>query len=173
VEALHREHPGLSSEVSIKVEHLLKHASRLPELRETGTKAARALTYAPCLIDAGVGSFPRAHLCTFHPWTPLEGYEDLLTHNNKDEGRWNKSRPSNSPPGALIPTGLCLPQVLARHNAAIAPFGQEALSYPGANLDLRVDRLQRDLEAMMGRSAKSGGSRTGIFEDAWKLLGSS
>jgi hypothetical protein len=129
----------------------------------------------------GLGVFLVPTFVPFTPWTPLEGYEDLLTHNNedllthnnKDGGRWNTSRPSNSPPGALIPTGLCLPQVLARHNAAIAAFGQEALSYPGANLDLRVDRLQRDLEAMMGRSAKSGGSRTGIFEDAWKLLGSS
>jgi hypothetical protein len=87
----------------------------------------------------GLGVFLVPTFVPFTPWTPLEGYEDLLTHNNedllthnnKDGGRWNTSRPSNSPPGALIPTGLCLPQVLARHNAAIAPFGQEALSYPG------------------------------------------
>jgi hypothetical protein len=36
VEALHREHPGLSYDVTIEAEHLLKHAGRLPALRETG-----------------------------------------------------------------------------------------------------------------------------------------
>ncbi|HKF21736.1 MAG TPA: CUAEP/CCAEP-tail radical SAM protein, partial [Candidatus Angelobacter sp.] len=36
VEALHREHPRLSYDVTIKVEHLLKHARHLPVLRETG-----------------------------------------------------------------------------------------------------------------------------------------
>ena len=36
VEALHGEHPRLSYDVTIKVEHLLKHARHLPVLRETG-----------------------------------------------------------------------------------------------------------------------------------------
>jgi radical SAM superfamily enzyme YgiQ (UPF0313 family) len=39
VEALHREHPGLSYDVTIKVEHLLKHAGRLPTLRETDARS--------------------------------------------------------------------------------------------------------------------------------------
>jgi hypothetical protein len=76
LEALQREYPGLSYEVTMKVEHLLKHSSRLPELRETGcafvttalesrwmttgcaswTRATRALTYPPCLTDARFSS---------------------------------------------------------------------------------------------------------------------
>ncbi len=36
VERLRREHPGVSYDVTIKVEHLLRHADLLPVLRETG-----------------------------------------------------------------------------------------------------------------------------------------
>ncbi len=36
VEALHREFPRLSYDVTIKIEHLLQHAQYLPRLRETG-----------------------------------------------------------------------------------------------------------------------------------------
>jgi hypothetical protein len=112
---------------------------------------------------------------TFVPftlWTTLEGYDDLLTVIIR-MGLLEHVQPVQLTIRLLNPAGSRPLQVLARHNAAIGPFGQEALSYRWANLDLRVDRLQRDLEAMVGRSAKSGGSRTGIFEEAWKLLGSS
>ncbi len=36
VEALHREFPQLTYDVTIKIEHLLKHSDALPKLRETG-----------------------------------------------------------------------------------------------------------------------------------------
>jgi len=36
VEALHREWPALSYDVTIKVEHLLRHRDLLPGLKETG-----------------------------------------------------------------------------------------------------------------------------------------
>ena len=62
VEALHREHPGVSCDVTIKVEHLLKHAGHLPALRKT----------ACAFVTTAVESVP------FTPWTTLEGYEDLL-----------------------------------------------------------------------------------------------
>src|SRR6202042_3023230 len=36
VDALHAEHPALTYDVTIKIEHLLKHRDLLPRLRETG-----------------------------------------------------------------------------------------------------------------------------------------
>ena len=36
VTAIHREHPRLSYDVTIKIEHLLKHSALLPTLRDTG-----------------------------------------------------------------------------------------------------------------------------------------
>jgi len=98
VEALHREHPGLSYDVTIKVEHLLKHASHLPALRETGcafvTTAVESVdddvlrildkghTCADLIRLAGLmralGLFLEPTFVPFTPWTTLEGYEHLL-----------------------------------------------------------------------------------------------
>ena len=69
-----------------------------------------------------------------------------------------------------IPAGSRLLEVLPLHNASIGPFQQEALSYPSATSDRKVDRLQCDLEAMVQREAKASASRTTIFGEAWKLL---
>ena len=189
VEALHREHPGLSYDVTIKVEHLLKHASHLPALRETGcafvTTAVESVdddvlrildkghTRADFIrlvgLMRGLGLFLVPTFVPFTPWTTLEGYEDLLATVIR------LRLVEHVPPvqltiRLLIPAGSRLLEVLPLHNAAIGPFQQEALSYPWANSDRRVDRLQCDLEAMVQREAKAGASRTVIFEEAWKLL---
>src|SRR5216684_778850 len=186
---VHREHPGLSYDVTIKVEHLLKHAGRLPALRETGcafvTTAVESVdddvlrildkghTRADFIrlagLMRGLGLFLLPTFVPFTPWTTLEGYEDLLATLIR------MRLVEHVPPvqltiRLLIPAGSRLLEVLPLHNAAIGPFQQEALSYPWANPDPRVDRLQCDLEAMVQREAKAGASRTVIFEEAWKLL---
>src|SRR6185436_15013782 len=98
VERLHREHPGLTYDVTIKIEHLLKHAELLPVLRETGclfvtsavesvddrvlailekghTRADFVRAVAACR-DAGLTLAPT--FVPFTPWTTLDGYRDLL-----------------------------------------------------------------------------------------------
>jgi radical SAM superfamily enzyme YgiQ (UPF0313 family) len=189
VEALHREHPGLSYDVTIKVEHLLKHASRLPALRETG--CAFVTTAVESVDDDVLRILDKGHTCAdfirlaglmrglelflvptfvpFTPWTTREGYEDLLATVIR-LGLVEHVPPVQLTIRLLIPAGSRLLEVLPLYNAAIGPFQQEALSYPWANPDRRVDRLQCDLEAMVQREAKAGASRTVIFEEAWKLL---
>jgi len=189
VEALHREHPGLSYDVTIKVEHLLKHASHLPALRETG--CAFVTTAVESVDDDVLRILDKGHTCAdfirlarlmrglglflvptfvpFTPWTTLEGYEDLLATVIR-LGLVEHVPPVQLTIRLLIPAGSRLLEVLPLHNAAIGRFQQEALSYPWANPDRRVDRLQCDLEAMVQREAKAGASRTVIFEEAWKLL---
>jgi radical SAM superfamily enzyme YgiQ (UPF0313 family) len=189
VEALHREHPGLSYDVTIKVEHLLKHAGRLPALRETGcafvTTAVESVdddvlrildkghTRADFIRLAGLmhglGLFLVPTFVPFTPWTKLEGYEDLLATLIR-LGLMEHVPPVQLTIRLLIPAGSRLLEVLPLHNAAIGPFQQEALNYPWANSDRRVDRLQCELEAMVQREAKAGASRTVIFGEAWKLL---
>ena len=189
VEALHREHPGLSYDVTIKVEHLLKHAERLPALRETGCAfvttavesvdddALRILDKGHTRADfirlaglmRGLGLFLVPTFVPFTPWTTLEGYEDLLATLIR-LGLVEHVPPVQLTIRLLIPAGSRLLEVLPLHNAAIGPFQQEALSYPWANSDRKVDRLQCDLEAMVQREAKASASRTTIFGEAWRLL---
>jgi radical SAM superfamily enzyme YgiQ (UPF0313 family) len=189
VEALHREHPGLSYDVTIKVEHLLKHAGRLPALRETGcafvTTAVESVDdHVLRILDKGhtradfirlaglmrgLGLFLVPTFVPFTPWTTLEGCEDLLATLIR-LGLVEHVPPVQLTIRLLIPAGSRLLEVLPLHNAAIAPFQQEALSYPWANPDRKVDRLQCDLEAMVQRDAKAGASRTVIVGEAWKLL---
>jgi len=189
VEALHREHPVLSYDVTIKVEHLLKHAGRLPALRETGCAfvttavesvdddALRILDKGHTRADfirlaglmRGLGLFLVPTFVPFTPWTTLEGYEDLLATLIR-LGLVEHVPPVQLTIRLLIPAGSRLLEVLPLHNAAIGPFQQETLSYPWANSDRRVDRLQRDLEAMLQREANASASRTMIFGEAWKLL---
>ena len=189
VEALHREHPVLSYDVTIKVEHLLKHAGRLPALRETGCAfvttavesvdddALRILDKGHTRADfirlaglmRGLGLFLVPTFVPFTPWTTLEGYEDLLATLIR-LGLVEHVPPVQITIRLLIPAGSRLLEVLPLHNAAIGPFQQEALSYPWANSDRKVDRLQCDLEAMVQREAKASASRTTIFGEAWRLL---
>ena len=189
VEALHREHPVLSYDVTIKVEHLLKHAGCLPALRETGCAfvttavesvdddALRILDKGHTRADfirlaglmRGLGLFLVPTFVPFTPWTTLEGYEDLLATLIR-LGLVEHVPPVQLTIRLLIPAGSRLLEVLPLHNAAIGPFQQEALSYPWANSDRKVDRLQCDLEAMVQREAKASASRTTIFGEAWRLL---
>jgi len=189
VEALHREHPGLSYDVTIKVEHLLKHAVRLPALRETG--CAFVTTAVESVDDHVLRILDKGHTCAdfirlaglmrglglflvptfvpFTPWTTLEGYEELLATLIR-LGLVEHVPPVQLTIRLLIPAGSRLLEVLPLHNAAIGSFQQEALSYPWANSDRRVDRLQCDLEAIVQREAEASASRAMIFGEAWKLL---
>jgi radical SAM superfamily enzyme YgiQ (UPF0313 family) len=189
VEALHQEHPGLSYDVTIKVEHLLKHAGYLPALRETGcafvTTAVESVddhvlrildkghTRADFILLAGLmrglGLFLVPTFVPFTPWTTLAGYEDLLATLTELE-LMEQVPPVQLTIRLLIPAGSRLLDVLPLHNMAIGPFQQEALSYPWANPDPRVDQLQSDLEALVQRETKAAASRSAIFTEAWKLL---
>jgi radical SAM superfamily enzyme YgiQ (UPF0313 family) len=99
VARLAAEHPRVSYDVTIKIEHLLAHADLLPLLRDTGcvfitsavesvddevlgrlrkghTRADFERAVALCR-DAGVTLAPT--FVPFTPWTTIEGYADLLT----------------------------------------------------------------------------------------------
>ncbi len=98
VQALHREFPDLTYDVTIKIEHLLRHAEHITTLRDTGCLFVTSAVEA--IDDAILEAFDKRHtredfitvvqlfreagltLCptfvTFTPWTSLEGYRDLL-----------------------------------------------------------------------------------------------
>ena len=98
VRALHDEFPNLSYDVTIKIEHLLKHAEHIATLKETGcafvTSAVESVDDQTLkVLDKGHTreDFIRAvALCrdadlplaptfvTFTPWLNLAGFRDLL-----------------------------------------------------------------------------------------------
>ena len=98
VERFAAEFPGLSYDVTIKVEHLLDHADALPRLRDTGcafvTTAVESVDdHVLELLEKGhtradfervverardVGLTLAPTFVAFTPWTTLAGYCDLL-----------------------------------------------------------------------------------------------
>jgi len=185
VRELHREHPGLSYDVTIKVEHLLRHADALPVLRETGcafvTSAVEALDdEVLALLDKGhtrAEFIEAVELCaeagvaiqptfvTFTPWITLAGYEDLLATLAKLELIDNV--PSiQLAIRLLIPEGSRLLE-LAEVRDLVDGFDETTLGYRWAHPDPRVDALQRGIEELVA-AAPEGASRQDLFFAAWR-----
>ncbi len=188
VEALHREHPQVSYDVTIKVEHLLKQARHLATLRDTGcafvTTAVESLDdrelvlldkghtradffrVVELLRETGLAFAPT--FVAFTPWTTLESYEELLrTLADLD-------LVENVPPVQLMLRLLITARSrlleLEEVQELIGPFDEVALSYRWRHPDPRVDQLQREVAAMIEQQNAVGESkRRAIFSEAWKL----
>ncbi len=188
VRALHREHPQLSYDVTIKIEHLLKHADLLADLRETGcafvTSAVESVDdRVLCLLEKGhtradflraaelmraLGLFLVPTFVPFTPWTTLEGYEDLLCTIAR-LGLVEQVPPVQLTIRLLIPAAsklLELPEV----REIVGNFDAAALSYPWSNPEPRVDALQRELEELLQREAKARTPRMAVFAQIWRSL---
>jgi len=187
VRRLHEEHPALTYDVTIKIEHLLRHSKHLATLRETGcvfvTSAVESVDdRVLALLDKGhtradflaaVRLSREAHLTlaptfvTFTPWTTLEGYRELLALLAGLEVVANVA-PIQLAIRLLIPAGsrlLELPEVLR----IVGPFDPAALSFRWEHPDPRMDRLCRDLQALVQRAEGRRESRVEIFGQVWRL----
>ncbi|HEV8525132.1 MAG TPA: radical SAM protein, partial [Terriglobales bacterium] len=188
VEQLHREFPPLSYDITAKVEHLLKHASLLPVLRDTGcafvTTAVESVDDRILkLLDKGhtradflrvtalfrdLGLFLVPTFVPFAPWTRLDGYRDLLMTIAR-LGLVEHVPPVQLTIRLLVPAGSRLLE-LPELRAILGPFQPELLSYAWSNSDPRVDQLQRELEHAVQQMAKQRVSRTATFAAIWKRL---
>jgi radical SAM superfamily enzyme YgiQ (UPF0313 family) len=187
VKALHREHPQLSYDVTIKVEHLLKQSRHLATLRSTGcafvTTAVESLDgRVLTLLDKGhtradffrlVALFRETGLAlaptfvAFHPWTTLEGYEELL-RTLAELDLVESVPPVQLMLRLLIPARSRLLE-LEEVQEIIGPFDETALSYRWQHPDPRVDHLQRQVAAAIESKSAEGWERGAIFGEAWKL----
>ncbi len=186
-EALHREWPALSYDVTIKVEHLLRCRNLLPALRATGclfvTTAVESLDDAvlerlrkghtradflqvlAAARDAGLPLSPT--FLPFTPWTTLAGYRgflrdlaelDLLAH----------VAPIQLAIRLLIPEGslmLELPELRAR----IGDFDPRGLCYPWRHEDPQVDALSTELQQTIQQSERRKIPRRQILRQIWDL----
>jgi radical SAM superfamily enzyme YgiQ (UPF0313 family) len=185
VEALHRAHPDLSYDVTIKVEHLLQHRRLLPRLRDTGclfiTSAVEALDdHVLALLEKGhtrQDFLDAVELCraaglnlsptfvAFHPWTSLAGYCDLLdTIESLD--LVSHVAPIQLAIRLLIPSGSRMLEV-GEVTPFVGEFDGRTLTYRWTHPDRRVDALQAEVSALVGR--RLGDDRWELFEAISRL----
>jgi radical SAM superfamily enzyme YgiQ (UPF0313 family) len=181
VEELHRRFPHVTYDVTIKIEHLLKHAPLLPALRDTG---CLMITTAVESVDDGILSrLEKGHtradflgviarfrdigmvlnptFVPFTPWTTLEGYRDLLGLLAA-ENLVNHVAPVQLAIRLLIPAGSRLLE-LSEIGAMIGPFDEAALVYPWRHPDPRMDQLAARVQDVVNGGLKEKLSRGEIF----------
>jgi hypothetical protein len=167
VERLAAEFPGTTYDVTIKIEHLLKHADLLPLLRDTGclfvTSAVESVddevlarlrkghTRAD-FIEAvemcrGVGVALSPTFVPFTPWTTAAGYTDLLDQLETLE-IVDAVAPIQLAIRLLVTADSALLELSDLRNA-VGPFDAESLMWPWRHGDPAVDALQRDVMAIV------------------------
>lgn len=185
VEGVAREWPALTYDVTIKVEHLLKHRDLLPRLRETGcafvTSAVESIDEAVLRrlekghtrgdFEAVVDECRRIALTlsptfvAFTPWTSLASYCDLLQAIDR-LGLVNAVAPVQYAIRLLVPQGSRMLE-LEEMRKTISRFDPHWLTYTWHHPDPRVDALQRDLERLVG--SRLNAPRHEVFERVWSV----
>ena len=183
VEALHSEHPAITYDVTIKIEHLLRHRDLLPALKRSGClfvtsavesiddevleKLAKGHTRADFIEVVGImretGLTLSPTFVTFTPWTTWQNYCELL-QMLVDLDLVETISPIQLAIRLLIPAGsrlLDLPEI----RDLVGPFDRAALAYPWRHGDPAIDQLCRDVQKAIRRKA----TRAEIFQDIWEL----
>jgi radical SAM superfamily enzyme YgiQ (UPF0313 family) len=189
VEALHREWPELTYDVTVKVEHILNHRGLLPGLKRTG--CAFVTSAVESLDDAVLERLAKGHtragfiralqlmraaglpmsptFLPFTPWTTLSGYREFL-RELVELGLAGQVAPVQLAIRLLIPEGsllLELPEV----RDILEPFDAAGLCYPWRNPDPAADELCRSIHVAIQRGDKAKASREDIFREIWDLAG--
>ena len=183
VERLAAGFPGLTYDVTIKVEHLKNHAALLPRLRDTGC------AFVTCAVesfdDAVLGQLEKGHthadfievvghcraigltlsptFVAFTPWTTIESYTGMLREIERLD-----LVPAVSPIQYAI--RLLIPQAsrmleLADVRALVTGFNAASLTHVWRHPDPRVDALQQELERLVG--ARINAPRDQMFAHVW------
>jgi hypothetical protein len=185
--ALHAEFPQVTYDATIKIQHLLAHPELLPVLKQTGclfiTAAIesvddRILDYlaknhtnadfgraVQLVRAAGIALAP-----TFVPftlWTTPEGYIALLA-------RLVELELVESVPPIQLAIRLLVPQgsellKLPGFMDCLGAFDPKLLGYPWRHADVRVDALQKDIQAWVAEAEAKGSTRRDSFARIWQL----
>ncbi len=178
-----RECPGVSYDVTIKIEHLLKHADMLPLLRETG--CAFITSAVESLDDAVLARLEKGHtradferavaVCreagvtlsptfvAFTPWTTIEGYLELL-HEIVRLDLAGSVASIQYAIRLLVPQGSRMLE-LADMRELLGPFDPMSLTYRWRHPDPRVDALQERIAQLVG--VRMNAPRLELFDGVW------
>jgi radical SAM superfamily enzyme YgiQ (UPF0313 family) len=186
VQALHKEFPSLTYDVTIKIEHLLQHAAHLPTLRDTGcvliTSAVEAVQDRILhLLDKGhtrqdffdalelcrrIGGLPlNPTFVAFMPWTTLDDYIELLTVLATQDLIAHVA-PIQLAMRLLVPAGstlLALPEM----QPYLTGFDASALTYRWVHPDARVDQLCDEALKLVQSGEAEAAIRPEIFTRLW------
>jgi hypothetical protein len=177
--------PGVTYDVTIKVEHLVRHADCLPELARTGCLFVTSAVEA--LDDRVLGLLAKGHtradferaagLCraaglalsptfvAFTPWTSIPAYVDLLDTIERLDLVSNVA-PIQLALRLLVTNGSLL-LGLEDVRRLVRPFDSVALVYPWRHEDPSVDALQDEVMRLVG--SRPGVPREGVFDEVRRV----
>ena len=187
VRDLNRRYPQVSYDVTIKIEHLLRYASHLQNLKETGclfiTSAVESLDdHVLKLLNKGHtrNDFLKAvellselqlplnpTFIPFTPWTSWKNYCELLDIL-LEKGLMESVSPIQLAIRLLIPLKSPLLE-LTDIQKAVKSFDKKKLSYSWRHPDLRIERLYRQIQQQVSQGNSQGLSRSQIFASIWTL----
>jgi radical SAM superfamily enzyme YgiQ (UPF0313 family) len=187
VQALNREFPFLTYDVTIKIAHLLRHSDLLPVLRDTG--CAFVTSAVESIDDAVLARLRKGHtradflevvrrfravglalaptFIPFTPWTSWDGYRELLRLLADLELAPNVA-PVQLALRLLVPSGSLLLE-LEEIRRLIGPFDETRLVYPWKHPDPSLDELAARLLALVADEQRRGRSRAETFARIWEM----
>ena len=186
VEALHREFPELTYDVTIKVEHLRENTELLKTLRETGclfiVSAVESLDNVILeKLQKGhsredffkvVEECRRAGLALqptfvpFTPWTTFANYLDLLGQLRRLE-LIGAVAPIQLAIRLLVTAGSRLLEIEEVRDR-VGPFDAKSLIYPWEHTVPGIDRLCEELQDIVSSAEKLKQGRAAVFEKIWR-----
>jgi radical SAM superfamily enzyme YgiQ (UPF0313 family) len=174
VRAMREEFPDVTFDATIKIEHILERRAVFPELGQLG--CAFVLSAVESLDDRVLGRLHKGHtradvfdaldildaagvpmrpsLLPFTPWETLEGYADMLD-TFEARGMLRHVAPVQLTIRLLVPPGSPLAEELERDGTR-GPLDADAYSYRWEHPDPRMDRLQREVAALVEGAESSG-----------------
>lgn len=184
IESLHAEFPNLTYDVTIKVEHLLKHRKAVAVLARTGclfvTSAVESLDngilerlakgHTRADFECALELLRSEHLTmlptfvAFTPWTTVKMYQDLL-RAIRDLDLIESVAPIQLAIRLLIPAGS---RVLELPDLRVGAFDPESLVYKWTHPDPEMDRLASDLLKMVHAAEKRAATRSETFGLIWQ-----
>ena len=181
VRELHRRHPGVSYDATVKIEHLLSYRDRVPILVETGcvfvTSAVESLSdlvldrlakghtaadvYKAFDLCDGAGLPLRPTWVPFTPWSSAGDFAELLRFIDERDLA-EQVDPVQLSLRLLIPPGSALLEIAI---PGLGPLREETLSYGWMHPDPRMDDLQREIRAIVERLAARPAQE--VFDAIW------
>jgi len=189
VAALHQEFPRLSYDVTIKIEHLLRQAELLPELKATG--CALVTTAVESFDDAVLEKLDKGHTAAdfrralgltqaaglalnptfvaFTPWTTRASFAAMLEAIG-ELGLEEQVGAVQYGIRLLVPRGSRLLEAEDR-GAWLGDWDDAGLSYRWRALEPEADRLAEQVQAAVAAESKAGQGRREIFHQVATIAG--
>jgi hypothetical protein len=188
VQALHREHPRVTYDVTIKIEHLLRHRELLPIL--ANTRCLLITSAAESVDDAVLRKLDKGHtradfletvrlvrdhnialaptFIPFTPWTTHESYRELL-QTLADLDLIDAISPVQLALRLLITAGsrlLDLPDI----RSVAGEFDTASLVYPWRHEDPELDALGSVVMRIVREDVRTRKSRQETFRRVWQAV---